>query len=47
MQKLLDAYKLNPTEANKIKLIKYSRKHMMAVCLLQLEDQKLMMSLGV
>lgn len=47
MQKLLNTYKLDPSEANKAKLIKYARKHMMAICMLQLEDQKLMMNLGV
>ena len=47
MQKLLAQYKLDPSEANKAKLIKYSNKHIMAICLLSLEDQKLLKSLGV
>lgn len=47
MQKLLAQYKLNPTEANKVKLIKYSNKHMMAICLLPLEDQQFLKALGV
>lgn len=47
MQKLLDTYKIDPSGANKAKLIKYARKHMMAICMLQLEDQKLIKTLGV
>lgn len=47
MQKLLTQYKLDPSEANKAKLIKYSNKHMMAICLLPLEDQQLLKTLGV
>lgn len=47
MQKLLAQYKLDPSEANKAKLVKYSNKHMMAICLLPLEDQQFLKALGV
>ena len=47
MQKLLVQYKLDPNEANKAKLIKYANKHMMAVCLLSIEDQKFLKAFGV
>ena len=47
MQKLLEQYKLDPSEANKAKLIKYSNKHMMAICLLPLEDQRFLKAIGV
>lgn len=40
MQKLLAQYKLDPSDTNKTKLIKYSNKHMMAICLLPLKDQQ-------
>ena len=33
MQKLLNAYRTNPTPANHAKLQAYLNKHMMAVCL--------------
>lgn len=46
MHKLLEAYKLNPTEANRIKLVKYNSKHLMASCLLPLEDQKLLKTIS-
>ena len=38
MQKLLNAYRANPTPANHAKLQKYLDKHMMAVCLALPED---------
>lgn len=47
MQKLLNTYKLDPSDKNKDKLIKYANKHMMAVCLLSIEDQQLLKTLGV
>jgi hypothetical protein len=47
MQKLLAQYKLDPSDTNKAKLIKYSNKHMMAICLLPLEDQQFLKALGV
>jgi len=46
MNKLLEAYKLNPTELNRVKLVKYSNKHLMASCLLPLEDQILLKSIS-
>jgi len=46
MNKLLEAYKLNPTEANRIKLVKYTSKHLMASCLLPLEDQILLKTIS-
>lgn len=39
MNKLLVSFKLNPTEANRIKLQRYISKHMMAICCAPLEDQ--------
>lgn len=42
MQKLIDAYKANPTEANRQRLIKYMKKHMMAGCLLSMADQAIL-----
>lgn len=39
MQKLLEAFRANPTEANRTKLQKYLNKHMMAICLATPEDQ--------
>lgn len=39
MQKLLNAFRANPTEANRTKLQKYLNKHMMAICLATPEDQ--------
>jgi hypothetical protein len=47
MQKLLELYKLDPSDKNKAKLIKYANKHMMATCLLDIEDQKLLKTIGV
>ena len=38
MQKLLNAYRTNPTPANRAKLQAYLNKHMMAVCLASIED---------
>ena len=39
MNKLLIAFKSDPTESNRIKLQKYISKHMMAICCAPLEDQ--------
>lgn len=39
MHKLLEAFRANPTDANRIKLQKYLDKHMMAICLATPEDQ--------
>ena len=38
MYKLLEAFKLNSTEANRIKLQKYITKHPFSVCLLMPDD---------
>lgn len=38
MNKLLIAFKLNNTEANKIKLQKYLKKHPFSICLLMPDD---------
>jgi hypothetical protein len=38
MQKLLNAYRTNPTPANHAKLQAYLNKHMMAVCMLSIEE---------
>jgi hypothetical protein len=40
MNKLLNTYKAEPTESNRIKLQKYINKHMMAICCAPLEDQQ-------
>lgn len=39
MQKLLAAFRANPTDANRTRLQNYLNKHMMAVCLATPEDQ--------
>ena len=46
MNKLLVAFKSEPTEANRIKLQKYISKHMMAICCAPLEDQIFLKSTG-
>jgi len=46
MNKLLVAFKSEPTEANRIKLQKYISKHMMAICCAPLEDQQYLKSNG-
>jgi len=38
MQKLIEAFKANQTEANAKKLVTYNKKHPMASCILRLED---------
>ena len=42
MRKLLEAYKVNPSYANAVKLRKYDRAHAMAACLLPKEDGDLL-----
>ena len=39
MQKLLQAFRANPTDANRTKLQTYLNKHMMAICVATPEDQ--------
>lgn len=39
MHKLLEAFRTNPTEANRTKLQNYLNKHMMAICLATPDDQ--------
>lgn len=39
MNKLIQAFKANPSDANRAKLIKYMIKHPMALCLVNPEDQ--------
>lgn len=39
MHKLLEAFRANPTDANRTKLQNYLNKHMMASCLATPEDQ--------
>jgi hypothetical protein len=46
MNKLLVAFKSEPTEANRIKLQKYISKHMMAICCAPLEDQQYLKANG-
>ena len=45
MQKLLDAYKVSPSQANLKRLIAYSRKHPFASLFLTPEDTKLLTAL--
>jgi hypothetical protein len=42
MNKLLTAYRANPTFKNAQKLRAYERAHMMAVCMLSRDDQNLL-----
>jgi hypothetical protein len=46
MNKLLVAFKSEPTQANRIKLQKYISKHMMAICCAPLEDQQYLKANG-
>ena len=39
MHKLLEAFRTNPTEANRTKLQRYLDKHMMAICLATPDEQ--------
>ena len=41
MQKLIDAYKANPTDMNALKLAHHAKKHPMASCLLSVADAAL------
>ena len=41
MQKLIDAYKANPTDMNALKLAHHAKKHPMASCLLSMSDAAL------
>jgi hypothetical protein len=45
MQKLLNAYKISPSQDNLKRLIAYSRKHPFASIMLNAEDAKLLMTL--
>jgi hypothetical protein len=45
MQKLLAAYRANPTDANRTRLLKYAGKHPFAMILLPIADQQLLNSL--
>ena len=38
MNKLLNAFRAEPSEANRVKLAKYLQKHMMALCLASSEE---------
>ena len=38
MQKLIEKFKVEPTKANALKIARYDRQHMMAVCLLPPDD---------
>lgn len=46
MRKLLSAYRLNPTEKNRQRLLAYADKHPFAVILLMPVDQQLIASLA-
>ena len=41
MQKLIDAYKANPTDMNALKLAHHAKKHPMSICLLGMSDAAL------
>ena len=45
MQKLLDRYRANPTDANLNAVLAYNRKHPFAECLLSPADQSLLIQL--
>jgi hypothetical protein len=47
MEKLIEKYKANPTEATKQALVKYNQKHMMAMCMLSEVDQAFLKSIGI
>ena len=47
MQKVIDAFKASPTEANKIKVEKHTRKHRMALCFVSIEDLNFLRSHNV
>ena len=38
MQKLIDAYKANPSDMNALKLAHHATKHPMSICLLSMSD---------
>ena len=42
MQKLIDAYKANPTDMAALKLAHHAKKHPMSVCLLTVADAALL-----
>lgn len=46
MTKLLNAFRAEPTEANRAKLAKYLQKHMMALCLASSEEIAFLKSHG-
>ena len=46
MTKLLNAFRAEPTEANRAKLAKYLQKHMMALCLASPEEIAFLKSHG-
>ena len=39
MNKLIQAFKANPSDANRARLVKYMIKHPMALCLVSPDDQ--------
>ena len=40
MHKLLEQFKADPSEKNRVKLLNYLNKHMMAICVASPDDQK-------
>ena len=42
MQKLIDAYRANPTDMNALKLAHHAKKHPMSICLLTVADAALL-----
>jgi hypothetical protein len=40
MHKLLEQFKADPSEKNRVKLLNYLNKHMMAICIASPDDQK-------
>jgi hypothetical protein len=46
MQKLINQFKANPSDANKAKLQQHIRKHPMAICMLMPEDVRFLKTNG-
>lgn len=47
MSKLIEQYIANPTEENKIKLVRYMKQHKMAACFANEKELKVLRKLGV
>ena len=47
MQKIINAYRAAPTDANKAKIQSYLRKHPMAVCMLMPAEFQFLKTIGI